>query len=264
MDLFDRPVERQNLLDADIKGYTKKEFDALSRPLSSLSFKKYLFRINRLLMNTVGRLSQGIQVGWKTGFDSGSMLDYVYLNKAHGMTPIGRLLDRIYLDSPGWAGIRQRKVNLERLLTWAIDQLLAKDDEVRIADIATGQGRYVLDVLKTYEDKPVSALLRDYSDVNIEAGRMAAKKMELANVTFEQGDAFDGKLEACLPNKPNIGIVSGLYELFPENAPIKESLKGSVGPLPQGDISSIPTSHGTPNWSLSHASYQATGMENPG
>lgn len=225
-DLFARSLERQDLLQADREGYTKEEYDALREPLSALSYKKYLFGINKLLMKTAGKLSRGIQIGWETGFDSGSMLDYVYENDPQGVTPVGRLIDRLYLDSPGWAGIRQRKANLESLLTWAIDQLLAKDEEVRVADIATGQGRYVLDVLKRYQEKPVSALLRDFSDINVEAGRDATTKMGLDKVTFEQGDAFDGELVAALPNKPNVGIVSGLYELFPENGPVRESLEG--------------------------------------
>ena len=225
-DIYSRPMEHHDLLDADIRGYTKEEFDLLRTPLPTSSPKRYLFAITSKLMKLAGKLSQGIQVGWENGFDSGSMLDYVYRNEAQGVTPIGRLIDRIYLNSPGWRGIRQRKVNLEKLLNWAIEQLLSAETEVRIADIATGQGRYVLDVLKAYEDKPVTALLRDYSDINIDAGRQIAREMGLDRVTFEQGDAFDGEAVAALPNRPNIGIVSGLYELFPDNEPIRTSLNG--------------------------------------
>ncbi|TMG33817.1 MAG: hypothetical protein E6H94_10350, partial [Chloroflexi bacterium] len=41
----------------------------------------------RLGMRTLGRLSDGIRLGWETGFDSGRTLDYVYRNKASGITP---------------------------------------------------------------------------------------------------------------------------------------------------------------------------------
>ena len=63
-----------------------------------------------------GRLSRGIRIGWRSGFDSGQSLDHVYGDEARGTTPLGRLIDRIYLNSPGWKGIRTRKVNIERLL----------------------------------------------------------------------------------------------------------------------------------------------------
>ena len=182
----------------------------------------------------LGRLSKGIRIGWKTGFDSGTMLDYVYENKAQGLTILGRFIDHQYLQNPGWRGIRQRKVNLEKHLRDTIDKVLLESGEVRIADIATGLGRYVLDVIKEYDGKPVSALLRDYSDLNITSGRLLAQEMGLNNVTYEQADAFDKKSVSTLANKPNIAIVSGLYELFPENAPVRASLAGLAAAVEPG------------------------------
>jgi hypothetical protein len=44
------------------------------------------FALTRLAMRTLGRLSDGIRIGLTTGFDSGSSLDYVYLNQACGAT----------------------------------------------------------------------------------------------------------------------------------------------------------------------------------
>ena len=43
---------------------------------------------------------------------------------------------------------------------------------------------------------------------------------------FEQGDAFDRASLTALPQTATIGVVSGLYELFPENAPVRASLAG--------------------------------------
>ena len=42
---------------------------------------------------------------------------------------------------------------------------------VRILDIAAGHGRYVLEAIEAGTIKPESVLLRDYSDINVEAGR---------------------------------------------------------------------------------------------
>jgi hypothetical protein len=55
------------------------------------------------------RCRRGCGLGHATGFDSGSTLDYVYRNQPTGVTPLGRLIDRNYLASIGWRGIRQRK-----------------------------------------------------------------------------------------------------------------------------------------------------------
>jgi hypothetical protein len=50
--------------------------------------------------------------------------------------------------------------------------------------------------------------------------------MNLAGVTFEQGDAFDPKSLATIAPRPTIAIVSGLYELFPDNEMVLRSLRG--------------------------------------
>lgn len=235
-DVFSQDHQEVNLLNADQSGYTKREYDRLATPLLALSPKGVGYLIIRFLMNTVGRLSRGIQVGWKTGFDSGSMLDYVYQNKATGITPIGRWLDRMYLDSPGWKGIGQRKINLEEMLNQAIEDIHAKGEDVRIFDIATGHGRYVLDAVKAHDKEKISALLRDFSELNVRAGKALAKELGLDNVIYEQGDAFDRRSVASVPNQPNVAIVSGLYELFPENGPIRESLAGLGEALNPGDF----------------------------
>jgi len=225
-DLFARDFEEPDLLNADQKGYTHKELETLAAPLPWWSPKRLNFAISRFMLGTLGRLSKGIQIGWETGFDSGSMLDYVYENKARGVTPIGKLFDRLYLDSPGWRGIRQRKVNLEKFLHQSIRERLDAGKEARILDIATGHGRYILDAVKEYNGSPVSALLRDYSDINIKAGTELAEKMSLPNVTYKQGDAFSRDSLAEVDTKPNVAVVSGLYELFPDNAMVRESLAG--------------------------------------
>jgi hypothetical protein len=119
--MFTDPPVRESLLDADRRGFTKNEFDRLSQPLSPLSAKSVSFAISRLSMATLGRLSDGVSLGLKTGFDSGSTLDYVYRNRPSGITPLGKLIDWSYVNSIGWRGIRVRKQNIERLLGRAME-----------------------------------------------------------------------------------------------------------------------------------------------
>src|SRR5215469_15443787 len=113
---FARTPQLPSLLDADKRGYTRQEYDRLCRP-GNPSFK-----LARAGLKTVGRLSSGVQLGWKAGFDSGRTLDYVYENKPRGCTPLGRAIDRAYLNSIGWRGIRVRKANLQTVLHEAIER----------------------------------------------------------------------------------------------------------------------------------------------
>lgn len=233
-DLFERNEQPVCLLNAHEKGYSKREHDYLSAPLPWYSPKKWPFAIARFGLATFGRLSEGIRVGWKTGFDSGSMLDYVYENKARGTSFLGRMIDRMYLDSSGWKGIRQRKVNLEEFLHQEINSRIEMGEKVKLVDIATGHGRYVLDVLKEYEQDKVSAELRDYSDINVTAGNKLASEMGLENVSYKLGNAFEKDSLAQIEGTPNIAIVSGLYELFSDNSMIRESLEGLYEKLAPG------------------------------
>ena len=64
-----------------------------------------------------------MKVGMKTGFDSGSTLDYVYENQPRGFGPGGRMIDKTFLNAIGWRGIRQRKVHLEEMIGLALAKL---------------------------------------------------------------------------------------------------------------------------------------------
>lgn len=225
-DVFQRDPEVADLRDADQVGLTKVEYDHLKKALPIWHPKAISFALTGMLMRTVGRLSRGIQVGWQTGFDSGPMLDYVYRNEASGITPVGKLIDRLFLDSVGWRGIRKRKANLEAMLHQAIDNVHDAGNAPHILDIAAGFGRYVLDAVGLHKEKSPSALLRDYSEANVTAGREIAAGMGLENIEYQQGDAFDRTSLANVNKRPNIVIVSGLYELFPENDLVRASLAG--------------------------------------
>lgn len=225
--VFAAPRARVKLVDADQHGPTREEADALAAPLPPLSPRGTYWAAIRASLRFGGLLADGVRLGHTTGFDSGSTLDYVYRNQANGRTPLGRWIDRTYLDAIGWRGIRQRKVDIEALLVEAIARLRAAGAPIRIIDIAAGYGRYVLDAIAALPTQPESILLRDYSPLNIERGAALIGERGLAAVArFEHGDAFDrGSLAAQSP-RSTLGIVSGLYELVPANAPVRQSLAG--------------------------------------
>lgn len=233
VDRFAAPrLDRTALRQADAYGYTRHQFEQLGAP-SSLKWKA-----TRLAMNSVCRLSRGISLGWQSGFDSGLTLDYVYDNKPQGLTPAGKLIDWNYLNSPGWKGIRQRRTNLEKLLMELIQQQAGQQQPVHIVDIAAGAGRYVLSSMdkttKKHPEARITAHLRDYREANLAQARATAQELGVKGVTFEVGDAFDRSALAKLTPRPSIAIVSGLFELFPSNAPLREALGGLADAMTAG------------------------------
>jgi alpha-beta hydrolase superfamily lysophospholipase/phosphatidylglycerophosphate synthase len=232
---FAEAPETVSLLDANRMSYTRDEADALASPLPPMSLRGLYWAAMRQAMRVGGRLSTGIELGHTTGFDSGSMLDYVYRNRPQGTGPFGRLVDKGYLESIGWRGIRQRKVHIEELVRAAMQHLADRDVPVRVVDIAAGHGRYVLEAIAGSTVAPQLIQLRDYSDLNVAAGTRLIQEKGLGSVaTFVKGDAFDGAALAAIKPTPTLGIVSGLYELFPENAMVRRSLAGLAAAIPAG------------------------------
>lgn len=236
LEQFDAPFGPLSLIHADRTGYTKDVYDQLSMPLPVLSPRKVYYGAQSVFMKTLGRLSRGIRIGWQTGFDSGESLDHVYRDTAQGPDPLGMLIDRMYLNSPGWRGIRIRKTHLRQLLDRAIDLVRSRQSAVHLVDIAAGPGRYVLETIQKHPEIVISATLGDRDVGGLKAGRLLANEMGVRSVTYAEHDAFNGDALAAMTPRPDIAIVSGLYELFPENGPVRNSLRGLGAAVAPGGI----------------------------
>ena len=211
------------------------ELAALTRRLSPFNPRGLYYTLARGFMHSVGRLSQGIRIGHRFGFDSGAMLDYVYADKAQGTTPLGRLIDRAYLDAPGWAGIRNRGVLLRATLARELAELAAANGRPPVlADLACGGGRYVLDGLADARDSgiAVDATLRDYRPENVEKASANAAQRGIA-ARIEQADAFDDTALAALA-RPDLVVVSGLHEIIPRDDIVVRHLHQIASLLPVG------------------------------
>ncbi len=219
-----------SLLDADKSGHTWREYERLRNGNGGDA----KFAVARAGLRAAGRLSDGVKIGWRSGFDSGISLDYVYQNESRGAFGIGRLIDRSYLNSIGWRGIRQRKTNLERALRSVMQRLKAEGRPVHILDVASGAGRYVMEAMAALPEVKASALLRDYKQENVEAAGRLAEDFGLNQVSVEQGDAFARESFAAVSPRPTVAIVSGLYELFPSNDMILQSLGGVADAIDPG------------------------------
>jgi hypothetical protein len=106
---------------------------------------------------------------------------------------------------------------------------------VRILDIAAGQARYVFETLERFGAKVDHVLLRDYSQLNVRSGEALIRQKRMQEFArFELGDAFNRNELAAIRPRPTLGVISGLYELFPENALLRESLHGLADAMESG------------------------------
>lgn len=192
------------------------------------------FAFQRFMLHRFGGLSEGMSIGLRYGFDSGVTLDYIYKNRPSGKGALGQMIDKNYLNSIGWKGIRQRKVNAIATIREKIERLRAQGEKVRILDIAGGPARYLIELAREYPD--IEVLVRDYQEQNIEQGKALAEEFSLKNINYEQADAFDKQTYENRTYQPNIVIISGVFELFEDNALIQNAIDGVTSMMPKGSF----------------------------
>ena len=228
------------LLDADKSGYTNDEFDALSRPASPL--KALNFALTRLSMRDwrAELPPMSIRLGLSTGFPirEARSITFIAIGPRESRPWASFSIDWFYLNAIGWRGIRVRKQNIERLLTDAMSRLRAERRAVRIVDIAAGHGRYVLDAVEAARPgkRDSDASCATTAMQQRPPGRSVdpAQKGLESIARFEAGDAFDRASLATIRPRPTLGIVSGLYELFPDNGLLRNSLAGLADAIEPG------------------------------
>jgi hypothetical protein len=191
-------------------------------------------KTTKALMQTLGRLSDGIRITQEHGFTSGKLLAYIYRNQPSGRWGIGRIIDRFYLGHAGWQAVRDRRRRLEQLLEWAIRRQLLTTPKVFVLDVASGQAAYLQQVLAGFPTEQVEALCWDIDPRWLTDGRQTSAELGLDNIRYARSDALVEGSFHQLPKRPNVVVASGFYDWMPDDETIKRSLRLSAGALQEG------------------------------
>ena len=239
----DRPIVSDNADAPPVRGRGSKEvFNPRTRACLSPELRsrgrlgRLAWAFARRAFHAAGRLSDGICLGRKYGFSSGEMLDYVYEDRARGWGPLGRMVDRAYLSSAGWRGIRERRTNLVRTLSAIVLARRAQGVPTRILDVAAGPGRYLLDLAERLRGDDLSIECRDADADALAHGGTEAAARGLANVRYTRHDALDAAALAAIRPAPDVVVASGLYEILLDEDAIRASLRGIGALLPPGGL----------------------------
>ena len=230
---FRAPFSEVDCTHADEYGFSREEADRLATPLPRFSPKNLRFKFQRIFMQAVSPWVGGLKIGENTGYDSGSTLDYVYRNEPQGANKFFKFIDKFYLNAIGWRGIRERKRNIKLAIDQAVAKLQERGEPLRLLDIASGHGRYILDAAQGHKFERIT--LRDYSDINVKAGSEMIKERGLQDVaSFTQANAFEAASYEGLQGAYTLGVVSGLFELFPDNSVVRTALQGFASSVKSG------------------------------
>jgi SAM-dependent methyltransferase len=201
--------------------------------------------LKRMFLLTVGRLSDGIRIACDSGLTSGKMVDYVYGNRPSGRLLVGRWLDRMYLSDPAWQAVRQRARLLTEIIGDTVRGQLEESSRALILDIASGQARYIQDVLVVQPAGQVEAVCWDLNEQWLEEGRQEAQVRGLKNILYQQVDVMTERSYLTLPRRPDIVVASGFYDWFDDPGQIRRSLGLVRGALSTGGrfVFTIQTGH---------------------
>ncbi len=196
--------------------------------------EQFYYGSYRLLLKSIGKLSNGVSTGLKYGFDSGVSLDYIYRNRVSGTNWIGRIIDRTYLNSAGWRGIRQRKINLKNTLTGILKLLNKNAIDPVVLDIASGPGRYLFEIQQAMPF-PVRLLLNDNDNNSLNEAKKIAVDFRARNVSFTHQDAFGISADLVgATHRPDVIIVSGLFELYDNNIRVHQVISQLFNVMNEG------------------------------
>ena len=206
-------------------------FEELQKPLPWFSPENWRYKILSLFLKTAGQLSDGIRTGYKYGFDSGMIMNYVYENVPRGRLYVGRLLDAAFLNQITCKAFRAIKEIQKDMIKSYLRERGGR--EAYIVDLASGGADYIYDVLKE-TNRGVRVLLRDINENTLNESRKAAAKLKVeGKISYEIGDALDRESLRTISGNPDLLIEVGLYGIVHDDEVIRKhffELKDILGP----------------------------------
>jgi len=149
--------------------------------------------------------------------DSGLNIDHMYRNDPKGITPIGKLVDRVLLNLPSVQATRYKKNIIGKILLNDISNNIILRKKTRIVDIASGPARYIVDAITSYNEGNVEVLCLDSDKKSISFGKVIAGKKPMR---YAKANVFKLKHLKTFAKKifwmPNIVIATGFFEILPD------------------------------------------------
>jgi 2-polyprenyl-3-methyl-5-hydroxy-6-metoxy-1,4-benzoquinol methylase len=173
------------------------------------------YAIFRFLLRTVGQLSEGIRLGWRTGFDSGVMLEYIYENRPRGITPLGVWFDRLFISHPVWDGVRSRR----QMLIQQLIEAMGHYHQPLIFDLAAGVGSYLF----ALPPNQATIIAGDYESEAVQRGQAKASQLNRSDIQFRRNNAFERSELAS--THADILVASGFFDILTQEEQIQTVLK---------------------------------------
>ncbi len=198
-------------------------FEELQKPLTSFDSRSLYYKSVSFLLRNFGMFSEGIRIGYRHGFDSGNIMNYIYENEPLGHFYVGKVIDRAFLNQKTCKAFRAiKKIQKDKISNFLKERV---GSETFIVDLASGKADYIYDVMKE-SNSDVNILLRDINKDTLAESKDIAQKRGLSeNISYQVGDALDVESLKNITPKPNLVIEVGLYGIIHDDEQIRSHLR---------------------------------------
>ncbi|MFN0172675.1 MAG: class I SAM-dependent methyltransferase family protein [Bryobacteraceae bacterium] len=166
-------------------------------------------------LRTVGQLSEGVRLGWRRGFDSGMMIEYIYQNHPRGISPLGVAVDRAILNHSISVGVRSRRALLVDQLRAAVNQY----EKPVVFDLAAGMGSYLFMIPRGR----AMIVAGDYDKESVVLGVARTRDAHRPDIRFMRNNAF--VLEQMALHDADILVTSGFFDILTSDDEIRAVLR---------------------------------------
>ena len=162
----------------------------------------------RLTLQSLARLSKGVQIGLEQGFNSWAYVDYIYANRAFGTTPFGALVDRLFLSHPACAALRSRCALTAQQVQLAVESF----SRPTVVDLAAGTAPYLFALPRGQGE----FIAGDVDPAAVKQGNQLAGERGRDDIRFIELNAFNRR---SLPDcTADVVVTSGFFGFLPEPA----------------------------------------------
>ncbi len=189
--------------------------------------------LSKNIARFLARYSEGLRLAMRHGPGSGRVCEYACRNQPQGTGLLGRWIDRRFLRSRAWDGLRQRVKTTKGLVAEVLARRRAAGESTMILDIAAGTARYLRELMREQgrDDLTISAHDRDPREVVL--GRELVAAEGLPNFTFAVGDATDDS-SYLTSRDPDIILAVGLFAQLQDDTAVRTVMQLAFAHLSPG------------------------------
>ncbi|MBI3783348.1 MAG: class I SAM-dependent methyltransferase family protein [Deltaproteobacteria bacterium] len=187
------------------------------------------------VIRLLGRYSEGLRLTAQFGPRSGIVHEYAYRNTPSGAGPLGRLIDRTFLQLGAWDGLRQRVCTTKEIVREILERRRALSWSTKILDVAAGTAPYLRELAGEAAGDDLIIACHDRDPRQVMLGRQLAAAERLTSVSFSVGDATDDA-SYLSSRDPDIILAVDLFPWFPSDSSVQTTLRLAFDHLAPGGV----------------------------